>query len=379
MKRFLGAALAFSLLSAPALANKPRDPGELRQDPKERIEKAERPVLDVVFVLDTTSSMGGLIEGAKQKIWSIASRMASGQPTPKVRVGLVAYRDHGDSYVTQVHPLSEDLDGVYKTLMGFRAEGGGDTPEAVHAGLSDAVEKMQWSDGKRTAKMIFLVGDAPAHGGDRLALNAAAKKAIGKGIVVNTIRCGPDMTTGQQFTEVARLADGRFDSIDQSGGVVAIATPFDADLAKLNAELMDTTLYAGRREAVAEGESRKAEAKAMAPAAAADRVSYLGKSGGGVGSSASFGATDLAAAPEKAATMSEDDLPAQMKKMSKEERVAYAKKQAEQRKQIEGRIAELSKKRDAYVAKESAAKKDSFDNRVFESVKTSAAKAGIAY
>src|SRR3954467_6111588 len=97
-----------------------------------------RPQLDVVFVLDTTSSMGGLIEGAKEKIWSIASRMASGKPTPRIRVGLVAYRDRGDAYVTQTFDLTEDLDAVYKNLRGFRAEGGGDGPEHVGKGLHDA-------------------------------------------------------------------------------------------------------------------------------------------------------------------------------------------------------------------------------------------------
>ena len=36
---------------------------------------AVHPKIEVVFVLDTTSSMGGLIQGAKDNIWSIASSM----------------------------------------------------------------------------------------------------------------------------------------------------------------------------------------------------------------------------------------------------------------------------------------------------------------
>ena len=43
----------------------------------------ERARIDVVFVLDTTGSMGGLIQAAKEKIWSIASTMAAAQPTPR--------------------------------------------------------------------------------------------------------------------------------------------------------------------------------------------------------------------------------------------------------------------------------------------------------
>ena len=53
----------------------------------------QHPKIDVVFVLDTTGSMSGLIQTAKDKIWSIASTMASAQPTPEIRIGLVGYRD----------------------------------------------------------------------------------------------------------------------------------------------------------------------------------------------------------------------------------------------------------------------------------------------
>lgn len=37
-----------------------------------------RPAVEVVFVLDTTGSMGGLIAAAKEKIWSIANTLATG-------------------------------------------------------------------------------------------------------------------------------------------------------------------------------------------------------------------------------------------------------------------------------------------------------------
>ena len=63
---------------------------------------AQRPKVDVVFVLDTTGSMSGLIQTAKEKIWSIATTMSSAQTTPDIRIGLVGYRDRGDSYVTKM-------------------------------------------------------------------------------------------------------------------------------------------------------------------------------------------------------------------------------------------------------------------------------------
>src|SRR3954467_13396584 len=82
--------------------------------------KDKKPNVEVVFCLDTTGSMGGLIEAAKQKIWSISNQIAGGKPTPLLKVGLVAYRDKGDAYVTKVFDLSDDLDAVHATLKGFR-------------------------------------------------------------------------------------------------------------------------------------------------------------------------------------------------------------------------------------------------------------------
>jgi hypothetical protein len=90
---------------------------------------AARPRVEVAFVLDTTGSMGGLIEGAKRRIWSVARRIGEGQPRPDLRIALVAYRDKGDLYVTQVHDFTSDMDAVYARLMSFQADGGGDTPE----------------------------------------------------------------------------------------------------------------------------------------------------------------------------------------------------------------------------------------------------------
>ena len=63
-----------------------------------------KPTIELVFVIDTTGSMGGLIDGAKQKIWGIVNEVMKSPSKPAVRMGLVAYRDHGDAYITQILP-----------------------------------------------------------------------------------------------------------------------------------------------------------------------------------------------------------------------------------------------------------------------------------
>src|SRR5438876_4946883 len=121
---------------------------------KERpAEKSEKPRIEVCFVLDTTGSMSDLIEGAKQKIWSIANEITSAKPTPDLRIGLIGYRDRGDDYVTKAFDLTNDIDAVYGHLQAFRAAGGGDMPESVNEALQEAVSNMSWSQDRKVLKV----------------------------------------------------------------------------------------------------------------------------------------------------------------------------------------------------------------------------------
>lgn len=369
-------ALLCSALALPALAADPQA--------QPTTVKADRPTLDVVFVLDTTGSMGGLIEGAKQKIWSIASRMASGQPTPRIRVGLVAYRDRGDAYETKRFDLSENLDDVYKNLRGFEAGGGGDGPEHVGKGLGEAVKLMSWSQEPRTAKMIFLVGDAPAHDDyqDEWNTKTWAKRAIEKGIVVNTIRCGNDGSTEVLFQAIASAADGTYVSIQQSGGVVATATPFDDEMKKTSAAIADRTLVAGTKEGRAAGLAELEDLKAMSASTSSDRAAYKTKAAPAAPATEMVrakGAITLNADPTMVNSMKAEELPAAVAALPAAEREGYVRQQNAEQAKLNTKLQELSRKRDAYLKEQAEKAPDSFDEQVFNSVTTSAAKVGVKY
>ena len=237
--------------------------------------RAAAPRVEVAFVLDTTGSMGGLIDGAKRKIWSIARRIGEGRPRPDLRIALVGYRDLGDEYVTRVHDFSRDMDEVHERLMAFQASGGGDTPEHVSAAMGAAVQQLSWSQGP-ALQIIFLVGDAPPHldyqDGHDYARYAKAARA--RGIAVETVQCGGDPVTARFWQEIARLGDGHYARIDAQGGMPALVTPVDAELARLNGELAGTVVAGG---SVAEQAktSRRLEARAAMPAPmAAEAASY---------------------------------------------------------------------------------------------------------
>src|SRR5688572_31854539 len=134
------------VLLALALAASSTAPAVSAKPPSVRLSEAG-PRVEVAFVLDTTGSMGGLIDGAKRRIWSIARRIGEGRPRPDLRIALVAYRDIGDAYVTRTYDFTGDMDEVFAHLSAFRAEGGGDGPEHVSAAMHDAVHRLTWSSG----------------------------------------------------------------------------------------------------------------------------------------------------------------------------------------------------------------------------------------
>ena len=350
---------------------------------------SQRARVDVVFVLDTTGSMSGLIQAAKEKIWSIATTLASSQSAPEIRMGLVAYRDRGDMYVTRVVDLSSDLDSMYATLMDFRAGGGGDGPESVNQALHDAVHKMSWNEQDGTYKVVFLVGDAPPHMDypNDVKYPITLKAAKAKGIVVNAIQSGQMSSTTPAWQRIARLGNGNYFQVEDSGNAVAIATPFDEKLATLSAKLDDTRLYYGSHEEK-EKQRRKLEAtdklhaassvesrarRATFNASKSGAANFLGE--GELVDEVTSGRVDLA-------DIDRDELPAPMQAMTPEEQTKVIKETAERRNELKRQITELTKERADYLEKkveEAGGAKDSLDDKIYRAVKEQAGRLGLSY
>jgi Mg-chelatase subunit ChlD len=131
--------------------------------------------LDVVFVIDATGSMQRFIERARSAIDDIIQDLAT--VVPSLRIGLVAYRDLGDEWITQSADLTTDRYHIHTFLLGLRAAGGRrvqpDFEEAVEVGLEVAASEMSWREGAR--RVLLLVGDAPYHDDDRAAAQATVR------------------------------------------------------------------------------------------------------------------------------------------------------------------------------------------------------------
>jgi len=348
----------------------------------------DNPKIDVVFVLDTTGSMADLIQTAKEKIWSIATTMASAQQTPDIRIGLVAYRDRSDAYVTKVVDLSDDLDSVYATLMDFEANGGGDTPESVNKALSDAVHQMSWSEQDQAYKVIFLVGDAPPHMDyNEVQYPEIVASALEKGIVVNTIQCGDIVSAIEPWTQIASLGQGNFFQVEQAGGAVAYTTPYDEEIATLSAKLDDTRLYYGTEE-----QKEKMRNKVAATDKLHDGASFSSRARRGVFNASAGGRTNLLGENELVDAVTsgeidlndieEDALPEAVAVMAPAEQAEYVAGLASERAQLKRQIQELSQDRDSFLEKkveEAGGMMGSLDQKLYDTVKDQAGKAGLEY
>jgi len=357
----LAGSLALTLAAAPVVAT-----------------QTAAPRVEVAFVLDTTGSMGGLIEGAKRRIWSIARRIGEGRPRPDLRLALVAYRDRGDEYVTHVHDLTGDMDAVYGALMSFQANGGGDGPEHVSAALHDAVHRVSWSQGPGL-KVIFLVGDAPPHVDyqDGLDYRRHAREAAARGIVIETIQCGADEATAAVWREVASLGAGHYARIDAQGGMPVRVTPMDAELARLNGELSATVVTGGTAREQADVASRLEARKAMPAAMAAEAAGYYA-------GAARLADKDLVDLPEPQQKKELDSLrangaaPPALKGKTDAQAVGFLRAQKGRRAELQARIRDLQDRRDAYLAAEPAGR-DGFDEQVVQALRDRAAAAGVRF
>jgi hypothetical protein len=328
--------------------------------------------------------MGGLIEGAKQKIWSIVNQIASGRPAPDIKVGMVAYRDKGDAYVTKVFDLTTDLDEVHKNLKEFKAEGGGDTPESVNQALYESVTKIKWTKDDNTLRIVFLVGDAPPHMDykDDVKYPETCKLATTQGIIINTVLCGNDGEAKRVWQEVCAKAGGTFAQIAQDGGVKQVETPYDKELAEINGKLLKTNVCYGLEKDRAAGEDKKAEGGKLSVdgGVAADSAGFRSKASR---IAANDLLDDLREGKVKLAEVKEEQLPDDLKKMKPEERKAHVEKLQKDRDDLKKKALELDKKRLDFISKKQAEDKgkttDGFDNQILETLRKQAERVNIKY
>ena len=343
-------------------------------------------VVELAICLDTSGSMDGLINSARQKLWTIVNDLATAEPTPKLRVALLSYGNDGhheeNGWVNVETPFTEDLDTVSEMLFGLTTNGG---TELVGRVVQTSLQELDWHPSEGALRMIFVAGNESANQDEKVAAHTICKDAAARGIDVNSIYCvynDDDSEVLPGWRELASSGNGAFAQIDQNNGSVVIATRFDPKLIALSSALNDTYIPFG-----AAGEAgcrnqwvQDANAVQLNSANAASRAAT--KAGKLYNCS-----WDLVDATRNGEIKLEDvdvaDLPEDMRELTHEQRLEKIESMLVQRTELQTQIASLDQRRqkllNAELARQAHTNIGSFDLAIRTAIRTKAKERGFAF
>jgi hypothetical protein len=300
--------------------------------------------------------MDGLIDSAKRKLWAVVNDLAKMEPTPSLRVGLYSYGnntyDARRGWVRLEVPLTTDLDEVYKRINGLKCAAPG-SDEYVARVTRDALAELKWADDKDALRLIFVCGNEPVDQDKEVTLESVAATAKAKGVVINTIYCGPgNHPEVAGWAAFAERCGGKYANIDQNKlqSEVVIKTPFDEEIQKFGTKINETYCWygangaAGRENQLAQDRAAAGVAGGASVERSETKVSQLYKN-------AEKDLVDrmLIEKDFDLKKVKEEDLPPELKKLKSEDRLPYLKKKAEAREEIQKKVTELSAKRALYI------------------------------
>lgn len=203
-------------------------------------------VIEIMFVVDVTGSMGDEIRYLKAEIADVISKISKADPETVINLAFLFYRDNRDTVPFKYYDFENvtteaGMKKQQNAISSQSASGGGDYPEAVDQALEMAMSK-QWSDGN-TTKLIFHVLDAPAHEGSKYEekFNKAVMTAAEKGIRICPIICsGAAELTEYTMRQAAIYTGGTFIFVTDDSGIGN--SHHDPELPNVTVELLNSML-----------------------------------------------------------------------------------------------------------------------------------------
>ncbi len=176
--------------------------------------------LDLMIMCDTTGSMGDELEYLKEELEDVVERIREDNANIPVRLSVNFYRDEGDEYVVREFPFTGDIGAVVEAIAQQSADGGGDTPEAVHTALASAVDSHDWDED--SVKVMFLVLDAPPHEDTQIIDEVVkhVRDAAEKGIrIVPVAASGVDKSCEYLLRSMAFMTGGTYTFLTDDSGI----------------------------------------------------------------------------------------------------------------------------------------------------------------
>lgn len=314
-----------------------------------------RPRVQVALLLDTSNSMDGLIFQARTQLWTIVNEFARSKRDglrPRLEVALYEYGNNrlspGEGYIRQVCGFTDDLDLVSERLWQLSTNGGSEFCGAV---IKSSVEELPWDRDGRTYRAIFIAGNEPFTQG-QVDYRDAVGRAIGKGIVVNTIHCGSreDGLNGQ-WADGARRGEGEYMWIDQDRRRHVPRCPQDDEISALSGQLNQTYLPYGARGGEGFARQQAQDRIAAENATAGTEVQRAVAKAGAAYNNAGWDLADAVKEGKlKLDDVKDEDLPEPMRNLAPAERDKYVQDQLARRQELSSKIQQLNADRAKYLA-----------------------------
>ncbi|WP_068605738.1 VWA domain-containing protein [Paenibacillus swuensis] len=182
----------------------------------------ETEAVDVMFVVDTTGSMGDEMNYLEAELQNVMERVdQDNNQKLSLRISANFYKDEEDEYTVKDFPFTRNAADAVDQLRAESAGGGGDYPEAVELALDNAVNEHDWST-KARARIMFLVLDAPPrHKPDVLKdLQRTIRDAAEKGIrIIPVVSSGIDQNTEYVLRTFAIFTGGTYVFLTDHSGI----------------------------------------------------------------------------------------------------------------------------------------------------------------
>lgn len=341
--------------------------------------------IQIALLLDTSSSMDGLIEQAKSQLWKIVSQLGSAEHDmgeTDLQIALYEYGNSGlsmvDGYIRQVSSFTTDMDLISEKLFALSTNGGEEYCGQV---IYKSMNQLDWSNYENGLRMIYIAGNEGFNQGT-YPYAKACKTAKDRDIIINTIFCG-NINEGinTKWKDGADLTEGNFMNINHNDKTVYIETPYDKEISTLSSELNTTYIPYGENgmEYQMNQSVQDSNAGFYSQSNTADRASFKASK------KYKNDKWDLVDAYEKDKSVikKEKQLPKQFEGKATADIEKEVKEMKEKRSSIQNKIKDLDKKRKDFIKAEKAkttnSKDDNLENSILKSVKEKAVKKGYKF
>lgn len=334
----------------------------------------EKTKIQVALLLDTSSSMDGLIDQAKSRLWNIVNTLTTLKydgKAPDIEIALYEYGNDGlskqSNYIRQIAPLSTDLDLISEKLFSLSTNGGSEYCGAV---IQDATKQLKWAKDNNNMKLIYIAGNEEFNQGG-VNYKEAISNALKNDIYVNTIYCG-DKTQGinELWKSGAEQGKGKYFNIDSNETVRYIATPYDNEITKCNEKINKTYITYGSKGAAKKMNQEMQDKNAQKVSASnyAERAVSKSKA---VYKNESWDLVDKVKDDKTAISkIKKEELPKELQNKSEAEIKTIVAEKTKERETIQKEIGELGKKRQLYIDAEAkkTKKQDDLGNAINTSI-----------